>query len=1015
MIKVESFLPGYPEIHPISEERPSFEQAIAAKKEFIDLKSTAGETLVPSSPGIVMDHQKLLTRFLQSHTPYHNLLVFWEMGTGKTCASVAVVEALKNSPLLYRGAIVFARGQGLLKNYTHELVFKCSPRDRYVPPKYDHLSAFSQTLQVNRRVGKFYHFYTYETFAKSITPLSDAYLIEHYNYHVIVLDEVQNVRLKEHKAENDLNIYRQFHRFLHLLPQTKVLLLSGTPSKDQPDEIASVMNLILPMDMQLPTGGDFMARFFTPDGKTLQNTEELVRHLRGRISYVKRPYGPGVPQKIFMGSVTPPLAHFKVVSLPMNPHQARIYAQSVQLDSQERGVHSHSRQANLLVFHDDTYGAAGFQRHVSAKQVAVGGKGGGGHAKKFAFRDEFTRALAAGKGGGDFIERVSKFSIKYAYVLDLLRQHPREKMLIYSEFVQGSGLIALSLVLEQFGFTAAKGTESRPGLRYALVTHQTTSSPNQINALVRRFNAPDNVHGDYIAVLLGSRVIAEGYTLKEILHEIILTPHWNYSETSQVIARGWRLGAHDRLPHRESGWSIKIHHLVATMPPPSEVKSIDMETYLIAENKDLAIKQIELLIKKTAFDCPFHLERNKRPGHLYDNTRECEYSSCDYRCTATPVSSFDREDRSTFNVHYSVENDEESLTVLKNHFRNRPSAFLTWPELTRLFPRRDTFELAKAMTHLIYQDVAITDRYGFPRYLREYQDVLYLTDDPLKTPHYFSSYYSQRPQLSNGETFAEITEQLYQADLPRQIRQLFDRPDLTKAVISSLPSPVKVFLLQSAIWARESHASRHVEVRNIILDFFKGFYRRSPSTGKWHVFFMADELGSTAMEPDGTWTPVKEEEEGTAERRTAAAVPAPHSPIGVYGLYNPQTEAFCLKENETSEEKDARRKHVGKRCEDWSRPQLVDFVARRMKLPVPKKYRPDAEREAWIRDIKIAKCWSEDTDANASDEYLKRVAYWSQTLRRVSCEAIREWLEEKGLVVEDLDCGTQQKKGRKML
>ncbi len=47
-------------------------------------------------------------------------------------------------------------------------------------------------------------------------------------------------------------------------------------------------------------------------------------------------------------------------------------------------------------------------------------------------------------------------------------------------------------------------------------------------------------------VIFGSRVIAEGLTFKNVIHEHVV-PHWNGSETEQVIARGWRLGSHEAL------------------------------------------------------------------------------------------------------------------------------------------------------------------------------------------------------------------------------------------------------------------------------------------------------------------------------------------------------------------------------------------------------------------------------------------------------------------------------------
>ncbi len=54
------------------------------------------------------------------------------------------------------------------------------------------------------------------------------------------------------------------------------------------------------------------------------------------------------------------------------------------------------------------------------------------------------------------------------------------------------------------------------------------------------------MNGNIMPVIFGSRVIAEGLTFKNVIHEHVV-PHWNGSETEQVIARGWRLGSHEAL------------------------------------------------------------------------------------------------------------------------------------------------------------------------------------------------------------------------------------------------------------------------------------------------------------------------------------------------------------------------------------------------------------------------------------------------------------------------------------
>ena len=74
-----------------------------------------------------------------------------------------------------------------------------------------------------------------------------------------------------------------------------------------------------------------------------------------------------------------------------------------------------------------------------------------------------------------------------------------------------------------------------------------TTTNKQITDLISRFNNPDNMNGEIINVIMGSRKISEGFSFKNIQVEDIHTPWYNYSETSQAIARGFRLGSHRAL------------------------------------------------------------------------------------------------------------------------------------------------------------------------------------------------------------------------------------------------------------------------------------------------------------------------------------------------------------------------------------------------------------------------------------------------------------------------------------
>ena len=165
---------------------------------------------------------------------------YFEMGTGKTCTAVAAIEQLryeKNSHI--KGALIFAKGPRLLKNFIQELLFTCTD-GRYIPDNFKSLTDLEKVRRVRKITSEFYNFFTFEKFAKLLTKLSDKDIIDQFSNSIIVIDEVHNIREKMEKRQNkdydffkkeSFDVYKQFHRMFHLIKYSKILLMSGTVMK----------------------------------------------------------------------------------------------------------------------------------------------------------------------------------------------------------------------------------------------------------------------------------------------------------------------------------------------------------------------------------------------------------------------------------------------------------------------------------------------------------------------------------------------------------------------------------------------------------------------------------------------------------------------------------------------------------------------------------------------------------------------------------------------------------------
>jgi len=329
---------------------------------------------IPKSPGIPLNHQIIIKHLMSSYSPINSMLLIHEMGTGKTCTAIQCVEQhfiemnnfqqnalfdgnLKNIPGPgLGGAIILTRGQTLMKNFQSELMYKCT-QGQYIG---------ANRNQSAKLISKHYSFYTFEIFAKSLSKLADQVIIDKFSNKFIVIDEAHNIR-NDTSVSKNLDIYAQIHRFLHLIKNKKILLLTGTPMKDSPEEIASLLNLILPLTSQMPIGKPFRQLFFSdksgPNGPNIKytkmsNVDKFKQYVTAdsscAVSVLDAIINPNVI-KVQMGKRLGELKFLKIVPHVMDPFQANAYKIAIREDSSESSIYLHSRQASRFEYQDGSW------------------------------------------------------------------------------------------------------------------------------------------------------------------------------------------------------------------------------------------------------------------------------------------------------------------------------------------------------------------------------------------------------------------------------------------------------------------------------------------------------------------------------------------------------------------------------------------------------------------------------------------------------------------------------------
>ena len=1030
-LDIINFLPKYPNIKQLDTEilnpyDEDFYEVIYKKKEFYDEKLPDVEEF-PDVAGTLMKHQKLLARFFSSYTYYDSLLLVHEMGSGKTCSAIGAIEQIKSEGGGFRGALYLAKGEALINNFINELIFKCTD-GRYIPEGYNELTKLEKIHRKKKAIKDYYSLNTFETFAKNIKNMNNVELQKKYNNFIIVIDEVHNLRIQS--KEKGINIYAQFFRFLHVVKDCKILLMSGTPMKDGVEEISSVMNLILPDNQQLPTGEEFITNYFIQDTSNgvfkvkTNKVNELKAVFKGRVTYLKAMKSQ--INKVFIGNHIGNLNHLKVVIDYMSDFQSNSYNIAYNSDRNERkGVYSKSRQASLFVFPDGSYGDYGFNKYIVKKvsrRVFIGDDGKKERTYTYSMKNELYEALK-GETQEDMLNKLAKYSSKYAASIRniLLAKQEGKSVFLYNEYVQGSGLILFGMILELFGFSKASGNEpvSSEKPRYASLTNM-TSTTSQIRELVDRFNKPDNMNGKIINVIMGSRKISEGFSLFNVQVEEIHTPWFNYSETSQAIARGYRLGSHRML--LESGIVPQVSIYQRVSLPIENEHAIDLEMYEISEIKDISIKGVERIMKVSAWDCALNYERNHVVG--YDGDRECDYMECNYECDGVPTELIIRDlsnnelDYSTFQVYYGSSNVKQIIKEILQLFRKKFRIDLN--TIIDYFPQYSGFELVTALHTMINESTQIINKYGFTSYMKEENNIFFLVDSLSVTGTFASEYYTQFPSVKKTITFSNVIKPLYFKSLPSIIQLVHEAQTLNdiRKIMSRLPIEVYEFFIEGSILARELGIKKNVESRKLILEYFENYYTNLD--GVWVSWLLYEEQELIRCLENNVWRDCTEDYIDRIENiKTDIQSRLENNPYGLYGQYNSKQDEFCIRDVRDVIPDKKNQRTSGKRCVNWNRSELIHIALEILKIEIPPESEmEDREKKKWqkiktmnkdeiVSEILNNKYVKDHYDENLSKNDLLRILFWGKAQLKPICKYIYNWFEKQDppLLVEDPGCG----------
>jgi len=642
--------------------------------------------------------------------------------THNTCSAIGAIEQIRSENSTFKSALILAKGDTMLDNFRIEIVEKCTA-GQYIPANYNKLTRLEKIHRTKKNT-KFYQMETFIVFGKQLRSMTDNDIVNTYSDRIVVIDEVHNLRPQsddKNEREYEKETYNQIHRFLHLIRNCKILLLSGTPMKDGPEEIASVANLLLPNNDQLPMGDEFLEKYMEEKGGMYtmlpEKGEELKRKLKGMISFLREAES-SIPKNFIGVEGYGTLKHLVVDPKEMSDFQSEHYRSAHNKDqgvgNRGKAYRINSREASLFVYPDGTYGSIGFAKYIRENKMKATMKDE--ETTTYSMKPELKNELL-GETHEETLENIGRHSATYENVIRNIL-NTNGNCFVFSSIVQGSGAILFSLLLELFGYGKAKGTEKDKGLRYAVLSNKTISR-SQFRIINEAYNDPKNMHGEYIKVIIGSRAVSEGFSFKNVIFESINTPHWNYSETVQALARGIRLGSHNDL--MKAGQEPVVNILQPVAIPNNDTESIDLRLYEISEDKDISIHSVLRLLMEIAFDCALNYMRNNVEGK--DGSRECNYTTCNYSCDDVNMQAVregltDKElDYSTYQLYYA----NPTIPLIKKKIENlfRENIRIDFNSIVKNLSGQFTDEEIRNAIYVI-QEESESDEFDYRDFLRIY-------------------------------------------------------------------------------------------------------------------------------------------------------------------------------------------------------------------------------------------------------------------------------------------------------
>lgn len=632
-------------------------------------------------------HQEFVRRYLSPYTPYKGLLIFHSLGSGKSliCISVAVDHYLHDG----KKCLLVTKGGSGRENFKREI-------DHY----YD-MAKFSEknypddkgTKIHPREYNRIFVMNHYMALHNSVSVMTDRDVEREFSNMVLVFDEIHNIRklkIVEGSDEDDnSHAYDSLKRIVRLAKNTKIMLATATPMTNDIGQLNSTIGLLTEGSTSYHGIISYNAEikdkprkiFHGVDGY-LTNTKVYVSRMRAhQLEYHVEEQRRGTPKDIYRM-----LTHVSLFTFP----KKGLYGKTIY----DEGIMNPIKKSRDIIT----------VKTKTKKKVTY---------TTYRIADAYRKYLI-----GDALRDCS---CKYWELMDILEnKYPTVgPIFIFVEEVKGSGLLLLANIFEAHGYELYVGENLQSigkGKRFTICVGDQSVVPNQSDRL-EGFNHRKNANGEYVRVLIGSKVVGESITLRNVRQFHVMTIHWNDSTIEQAVGRVVRSGSHSQLEESERKVDIFIHAAMCdTIETGGKMgktvggdQGTDMYKLRICNDKQQLIAKMERKLKRHAVD---------------------RYITQEIPCERYGP----RSDPDTFILYYMERYAEmlipELEEMLEDLFTTSNSVLID--DILQYTEK----EYAKVTKDLICKVVTNNIRILGGKYLREDIDGFFLTDDP-SMPFFF--------------------------------------------------------------------------------------------------------------------------------------------------------------------------------------------------------------------------------------------------------------------------------------